>query len=272
LLEDATAACWGSNNRGELGQGDTFNRGDHAGELGAQLPAIDLGEGLKAVSLVAGFHFTCAVLQDATMKCWGAGENGQLGQGGIEPIGDEATEMGELLRPISLGGLRVLQAAVGSSHVCTLLSDDSVRCWGHALWGQLGTGSPNQVGDEEGEMGIALVPAELFALPTLVELEGLRLSGGDGERGWLEVLHNGSWGLICDDGWADSAAQVACRELGMAGGTAVSYTAGNGTIVADNVRCTGAEVRLQDCRFRGWGIHRCSFQEAAGQVGSEGRT
>ena len=43
LLDNGAIKCWGPNERGALGQGDTAARGDAPGELGDALPAIDLG-------------------------------------------------------------------------------------------------------------------------------------------------------------------------------------------------------------------------------------
>jgi hypothetical protein len=34
--------CWGANANGQLGQGDTANRGDGPGEMGANLPLVPL--------------------------------------------------------------------------------------------------------------------------------------------------------------------------------------------------------------------------------------
>jgi len=42
----------------------------------------------------------------------------------------------------------------------------------------------------------------------------LRLVGGTTRReGRLEVKHNGVWGTVCDDGFNNVDAGVACREL-----------------------------------------------------------
>ena len=32
--------------------------------------------------------------------------------------------------------------------------------------------------------------------------------------GRLEVIHNGVWGTVCDDGFSDAEAKVACYSLG----------------------------------------------------------
>ncbi|KAJ1473409.1 regulator of chromosome condensation 1/beta-lactamase-inhibitor protein II [Baffinella frigidus] len=80
LLDGATVKCWGSNNNGQLGYGDKLDRGDdNTNEMGARLPAVDLGAGRTALSITATYRHTCALLDDATVKCWGSNDYGQLG-------------------------------------------------------------------------------------------------------------------------------------------------------------------------------------------------
>jgi len=44
---------------------------------------------------------------------------------------------------------------------------------------------------------------------------GVRLSGsGLPHEGRLEVYYNGQWGTVCDDGFDDNDATVACRNIG----------------------------------------------------------
>ncbi|MBW2258617.1 MAG: hypothetical protein JRI25_29065 [Deltaproteobacteria bacterium] len=45
LLDDKTVKCWGYNDGGLLGLGDEETRGDEEGEMGDDLPTLDLGTG-----------------------------------------------------------------------------------------------------------------------------------------------------------------------------------------------------------------------------------
>ena len=50
ILDNDQIKRWGYNVGGQLGQGDTNNRGDGAGEMGAALQAINVGTGRTATS------------------------------------------------------------------------------------------------------------------------------------------------------------------------------------------------------------------------------
>ncbi len=43
LLSNEKVKCWGGNVAGNLGLGDTQERGDDLGEMGSRLPVIDFG-------------------------------------------------------------------------------------------------------------------------------------------------------------------------------------------------------------------------------------
>ena len=162
LLRDGRVKCWGSSMYGQLGYGDTDNRGDNAGEMGDNLPTVDLGTGLKAKAIWAGFSHTCALLNNSKVKCWGLGDSGQLGYGDTDNRGDNAGEMGDNLPTVDLGtGLKVKEVRAGGSFTCALLTNRTMKCWGWGPHGELGYGDTDARGDNAGEMGNSLPTVDL---------------------------------------------------------------------------------------------------------------
>jgi len=91
-------------------------------------------------------------------------------------------------------------------------------------------------------------------------------------RGAVTVHHNGRWGTICDDLFNDNAATVICRRMGYRYGTHLHWRhhlksqllapgQANMTIWLDNVRCTGRERDIDQCRHNPWGRHNCGHSE-----------
>jgi alpha-tubulin suppressor-like RCC1 family protein len=85
LLLDGSVRCWGLNSNGRLGYGHTENIGDD--ESPAQAGKVDLGG--RALQISAGEDHTCAVLEDATVRCWGVGTNRRLGYSDEDDVGDD---------------------------------------------------------------------------------------------------------------------------------------------------------------------------------------
>lgn len=164
LLKNGSVKCWGRSDFGQLGLGHSNHTGNDAGEMGDNLPALDLGTGRTAVSLGAGGYHTCAVLDNGSLKCWGRSDYGQLGTGTILNIGNDPGEMGDNLKPVDLGtGRTALKVALGKYHTCALLDNRTVKCWGYNNQGQLGYGDRENRGDEPGEMGDNLPVVDIGA-------------------------------------------------------------------------------------------------------------
>lgn len=102
-------------------------------------------------------------------------------------------------------------------------------------------------------------------------LGSIKLVGGrDDHEGNIEVLHNGKWGIVCDDEWDKNEAEVVCRQLGYNLGGKVTHSStfgkGNRRFWMDNLFCTGKENKLSECRFDGWGVSDCEDTEVAGVI------
>ncbi len=154
LLDNSRMKCWGNNQYGRLGQGDTNHRGDAAGEMGDSLPLIDLGTGRTVLMVGAGINHSCALLDNYTAKCWGGNSNGENGLGDVVNRGDNANEMGDSLSAINIGTGRSFRTlSTGFATICARLDDGRSKCWGYNAFGILGLGDNNRRGDNANEMG-----------------------------------------------------------------------------------------------------------------------
>ena len=162
LLDNASVVCWGRGTYGQLGQGATANIGHSSSATVATTLAIDLGSGRTALAISAGDAHTCAILDNATVKCWGFGGNGRLGSGATNNLGDGANEMGNSLAVIDVGSGRTVRAiSAGFAHTCVVLDNATVKCWGDGTNGRLGYGNQNSLGDGANEMGANLAAVSL---------------------------------------------------------------------------------------------------------------
>ncbi|HEU4406123.1 MAG TPA: hypothetical protein VFS43_12730 [Polyangiaceae bacterium] len=142
LLEGGAVRCWGDNTVGQLGQGNTDLVGDD--ERPSETEPVALGG--KATQIAAGGASSCARLEDASLRCWGANDAGQLGYGRTDDVGDDERPVDA--GPLDVGG-PVSSCSLGEEHACALLESGAVRCWGQNLDGQLGLGAAGNVGDDE---------------------------------------------------------------------------------------------------------------------------
>ena len=119
LLVDGTVQCWGCNDHGQLGVGDTESAGEPR--------PLDLAN-IRQIS--AGGVHTCALDADDRAFCWGNNSRGQLG--------DDTTT--GALWPVLLS-TPMEQLSAGGLHTCGVTPAGSVDCWGSNASGQLGNGT-----------------------------------------------------------------------------------------------------------------------------------
>jgi len=138
---DGHIQCWGFNESGQLGNGNSSP---------AQAPVNNLmfgSGGEVAGSMTAGAAHACAVRSsDNTAWCWGANGSGQLGGGTTG--GSSSTPVQVLKRnprglPTALTGVRSVNA--GGQHTCAAMLNGTALCWGNDAFGQLGDGTQTTI-------------------------------------------------------------------------------------------------------------------------------
>jgi alpha-tubulin suppressor-like RCC1 family protein len=151
ILEGGAVRCWGLGETGRLGYANSRTVGDD--ETPSTMGDIALGG--KAVRLALGQYHSCALLDTGKVRCWGFGLYGQLGYGQSATIGDD--ENPASAGDVSIGGTAV-RIAAGAYHTCALLDTGSVRCWGYGIYGALGYGDTDTIGNDESPASAGDVP------------------------------------------------------------------------------------------------------------------
>ncbi|MFO7894551.1 MAG: hypothetical protein R6U63_12520 [Longimicrobiales bacterium] len=161
LTGAGAAYCWGSNYFGQLGSGGTGTA--------ATAPVAVTG-GHAFIRLAAGWTHTCGLASDQTVWCWGRGEEGQLGDGGLT---DSPT-------PVRVGGGQTFTEIVaGAAHSCGITADGDVECWGYNSAGQVGTG----------DGGFVVSTPTAVTFPTAITVTDLTL-------GWVHGCALGDAGAV----------------------------------------------------------------------------
>ena len=87
--------------------------------------------------------------------------------------------------------------------------------------------------------------------------------------GRIEICINNQWSAICNEGWSDFDAAVACRQLGQSTITprgirqaADLFGQGDVPVLISNVACLGHEGAIVDCPFNFQ--HSCLTSQVAG--------
>lgn len=151
LMRSGYVRCFGGTNlHGELGRGGTSS--DFSSE------DIQLGPG-AVVQTAVGDQYSCVLssLDDPSSdcqgdknkciaRCWGKNDFGQLGLARIDALGADE-HPGDV--PAIAIETSVSQIAAFKEHACVTLKNGSAQCWGRNQHGQLGIGSPENIGDDE---------------------------------------------------------------------------------------------------------------------------
>jgi Regulator of chromosome condensation (RCC1) repeat len=169
----------------------TFGRnpsGERGDSVADQDPPSKIPGFTDATAVVAGGRgnnrsnrFACARKTDATAVCWGDNRHGQLGNMNTENQTAPVSVINSATNT-PLAGVTAL--AAGMAHICALLGDATVACWGRGSEGQLANGVLDQ------NNPTATVIPNLASVATL---------DSHGTRGTCAVLANHSvrcWGEL----------------------------------------------------------------------------
>jgi alpha-tubulin suppressor-like RCC1 family protein len=169
VLANGGASCWGMNDMGQLGQGttDKLVHSDPMAVLGLEAP-------VKSIDASSEAGVVCALLDNATTKCWGEklGESTGAatpgatslsvgwkhacvmdGTGAVSCFGSNTkgqlgdATMAPAPAAVAASGVRgAIGFAVGGNSSCAVFGDGSFSCWGDDTRGQLGGGqiAPNR--------------------------------------------------------------------------------------------------------------------------------
>jgi hypothetical protein len=108
IAADGAAYCWGYNEFGQLGTGNTA----------PSASPVQVTGGLTFAQISADEAITCALTTAGEAYCWGPG---YLGNGTTNPS----------LSPVAVaGGLRFTQISAAQDHTCGLTAGGSAYCWG----------------------------------------------------------------------------------------------------------------------------------------------
>ena len=187
-------------------------------------------------SLSSAADFNCAIQQIGAVLCWGQGGDGQLG------TGLDAEESSPALTETLGFDRTATHISAGTDHVCAILDNGDVSCWGSNSYGQLGTGDTTN-----------------YNTPTLTDGFGIgrtAIAISSGGQHSCVILDNGSvscWGYGdygqlgdgMDELYRSSPSLISSLGIGR---TAVAISAGNlhTCAILDNgsVSCWGATEQI----------------------------
>jgi alpha-tubulin suppressor-like RCC1 family protein len=202
--------------------------------------------------VAAGGQFGCALLDDGRVRCWGANDRGQLGDGSttFRPV------------PVDVVGLppgpaRAVALATGWAHACAVVSPGGqVWCWGDNTTGELGPGfaapfatSPVLVA---GVTGVP-APASPSAPPPVAAGGGV---AGTPPAPFGHTCAVGSGGLLC---WGANGS-------GQLGDGTTSQSSSPRAVVGLGAASTVSAGERHTCAAAG-GVLRCWGANGSGQLG-----
>ncbi|MBN8458578.1 MAG: cadherin-like beta sandwich domain-containing protein [Verrucomicrobia bacterium] len=220
LCADGTAAAWGRNDYGQLGNGSASDSSvpvlvNQAGVL----------SGNTIMAIVAGGCHSLALCADGTVAAWGCNSHGELGDGGPKhssvPVLVNQTGV--------LSGKTVVAIVAGANHSLALCADGTVAAWGRNDYGQLGNG-----GTSDSSVPVLVNQTGALSGKTVVGVAGTYMhSFALCSDGTVAAWGRNDYGQLGNGGTSDSSVPVLVNQTGaLSGRTVVAIDGGSGYSLA----------------------------------------
>ncbi|MET0386078.1 MAG: hypothetical protein ABW321_08985 [Polyangiales bacterium] len=173
-------SCWGSNEQGQLGTGDTTRR----------LTPTRVRTMTMWQLITAGANHTCGIVRASqTVMCWGDNRQGQLGDsgdnGGNNMMGGGGRPRGQ---PLVSDLTEVFDLDCGGDNCCLLRASGALWCWGANASGAVGVASdgapvprPTRVAQESSFLSVSVGRGHACA----VRNDGALMCWGENDAGQL---------------------------------------------------------------------------------------
>ena len=125
--------CWGNSGFGQLGLGSLVSQST------PQPVSFGFGAYATEISLGYGEH-ACAIINDGSARCWGAGQFGRIGDG----TGDNKQSPSPVAFSQKFASNTTATAiSLGDQHTCAILNYGNVSCWGRGYGSAIGKHNNN---------------------------------------------------------------------------------------------------------------------------------
>lgn len=236
LCSDGTLVAWGSNSKGQLGNGTTTVSRVPVAVTTAGTPL----EGKVIVAVAAGSFHNLALCSDGTLAAWGYNTNGQLGN---NTTTNSSIPVAVTTAGSPLAGKTVVSIAAGEHHNVALCSDGTLVTWGFNWDGELGNNTTTN-----SSVPVAVTTAgTVLAGKTIVKVASgsfhcLALCSDDTLTAWGSNIY----GELGDGTRTNRKTPVAVSTSGaLAGKSVIGFSAGNSLSLA----------QCEDGTALGWGYN-----------------
>jgi len=184
--------------------------------------------------ITAGAVHSCALRAGGGIDCWGADNEGQLGDGTANSTPT----------PVAVDGIsKAIAVSAGNLHTCALLASGGVNCWGYNDFGQLGNGTAPDIHTDEGIDNHSATPVAVSGITDATAIS----AGGDGSSQTCALLMSHSivcwgwnyYGQLGDGSTTDSSTPVTVSAITNAIAVSVGYVHACALLRGGGVDCWG---------------------------------